>query len=56
MNLDLTEDQTLIRDTVRELCQREFAPQAAKWDRDDAIPASAIAKVAEIGLLGMNVP
>ena len=56
MNLDLTEDQTLIRDTVRELCQREFAPQAAKWDRDDAIPPSAISKVAEIGLLGMNVP
>jgi alkylation response protein AidB-like acyl-CoA dehydrogenase len=56
MNLDLTEDQTLIRDTVRELCQREFAPQAANWDRDDAVPPSAIAKIAEIGLLGMNVP
>jgi alkylation response protein AidB-like acyl-CoA dehydrogenase len=56
MNLDLTDDQVLIRDTVRELCRSEFAPQAAKWDRDDAIPASAIAKVAEIGLLGMNVP
>ena len=56
MNLDLTDDQTLIRDTVRELCREEFAPQAAKWDRDDAIPPSAIAKIAEIGLLGMNVP
>ena len=56
MNLDLTEDQALIRDTVRELCRREFASQAAKWDRDDAIPSSAIAKLAEIGLLGMNIP
>jgi len=56
MNLDLTEDQALIRDTVRELCEREFAPQAANWDRDDAVPPSAIAKIAEIGLLGMNVP
>ena len=56
MNLDLTEDQVLIRDVVRELCRGEFAPQAAKWDRDDAIPSSAIAKLAEIGLLGMNVP
>ncbi|HXJ69752.1 MAG TPA: acyl-CoA dehydrogenase family protein [Verrucomicrobiae bacterium] len=56
MNLDLTEDQTLIRDTVRELCEREFAPQAANWDRDDAVPPAAIAKIAEIGLLGMNVP
>ena len=56
MNLDLTEDQTAIRDAVRALCRGEFAPQAAKWDRDDAIPPAAIAKLAEMGLLGMNIP
>ena len=56
MNLDLTEDQCQIRDAVRGLCRGEFASQAAKWDRDDAIPPAAIAKLAEIGLLGMNVP
>jgi hypothetical protein len=56
MNLDLTEDQVAIRDAVRELCRGEFASQAAKWDRDDAIPPAAIAKLAEMGLLGMNIP
>src|SRR5262245_28158062 len=56
MNLDLTEDQTQIREAVRDLCRGEFVSQAAKWDRDDAVPASAIAKLAEIGLLGMNIP
>jgi butyryl-CoA dehydrogenase len=56
MQLDLTEEQVLIRDAVRALCRGEFAPQAAKWDRDDAVPPSAIAKLAEMGLLGMNVP
>jgi alkylation response protein AidB-like acyl-CoA dehydrogenase len=56
MNLDLTEDQILIRDAVRELCRGEFAAQAAYWDRDDAIPPSAIAKLAEMGLLGMSIP
>ena len=56
MNLDLTEDQILIRDDVRDLCQGEFASQAAKWDQDDAIPPSAIAKIAEMGLLGMSIP
>jgi alkylation response protein AidB-like acyl-CoA dehydrogenase len=56
MNLDLTEDQVQIRDAVRELCQGEFAAQAAKWDQDDAIPQSAIAKLAEMGLLGMSIP
>ena len=56
MNFDLTEDQVQIRDAVRELCRGEFASQAAKWDQADAIPPSAIAKLAEMGLLGMNVP
>jgi len=56
MNLDLSEEQVLIRDTVRELCQREFGSQAEKWDRDDAFPHSAIQKLAEIGLLGMSIP
>lgn len=56
MNLDLTEDQVLIRDAVRQLCQGEFASQAAKWDQDDAIPPAAIAKLAEMGLLGMSIP
>jgi alkylation response protein AidB-like acyl-CoA dehydrogenase len=56
MNFDLTDDQIQIRDAVRELCRGEFALQAAKWDRDDAIPPSAIAKLADMGLLGMNIP
>ena len=56
MNLDLTEDQVQIRDAVRALCRGEFASQAARWDRDDAIPPSAIEKLAEMGLLGMNIP
>jgi alkylation response protein AidB-like acyl-CoA dehydrogenase len=56
MNLDLTEDQVQIRDAVRELCQAEFGTAAAKWDRDDAIPPAAIHKLAEMGLLGMNIP
>ena len=56
MNLDLTEDQIQIRDAVRDLCRSEFAAQSAQWDRDDAIPPAAIQKLAEMGLLGMNIP
>ncbi len=56
MNLDLTADQILIRDTVRELCEREFAPHAARWDAEAAVPHEAIAKLAEQGFLGMAIP
>jgi len=34
MQLDLTADQQQIREAVRDLCSREFAPHATAWDRD----------------------
>jgi len=55
VQFDLTEDQTLIRDTVRELCAREFAPHAARWDREAAVPHSALDTLAKNGFLGMSI-
>ncbi|HTO91021.1 MAG TPA: acyl-CoA dehydrogenase family protein [Candidatus Sulfotelmatobacter sp.] len=56
MNLDLTEDQISIRDAVVELCQREFAPHAARWDHEGDVPHDAVEKLAAQGFLGMAVP
>uniref|UniRef100_A0A832I2S2 Acyl-CoA dehydrogenase n=1 Tax=Eiseniibacteriota bacterium TaxID=2212470 RepID=A0A832I2S2_UNCEI len=56
MNLDLTEDQIQIRDAVRELCASEFAPHAARWDREADVPHEAIRRLAEQGFLGMGIP
>ena len=56
MNLDLSEEQTQIRDAVRELCQREFASEAERWDRQGIVPRAAVAQLAEQGFLGMAIP
>jgi alkylation response protein AidB-like acyl-CoA dehydrogenase len=56
MNFDLSEDQVQIRDTVRQLCEREFAPQAARWDHEAEVPHAAIERLAQQGFLGMAVP
>jgi alkylation response protein AidB-like acyl-CoA dehydrogenase len=56
MQLDLTEEQRLIRDTVRDLCEREFAPLAARWDREHILPRDAVTRLAEQGFLGMAIP
>ena len=56
MQLDLTEDQIQIRDAVRELCVREFAGEAAGWDRETLVPRAAVARLAEQGFLGMAIP
>ncbi|HTK31023.1 MAG TPA: acyl-CoA dehydrogenase family protein [Candidatus Saccharimonadaceae bacterium] len=56
MQLDLTEDQTAIRDAVRDLCEREFAPHAAEWDQTGDVPHAAVMRLADEGFLGMAVP
>ena len=56
MQLDLSEDQTQIRDAVRDLCAREFVPEAGRWDLEAIVPRSAVAKLAEQGFLGMAIP
>jgi alkylation response protein AidB-like acyl-CoA dehydrogenase len=56
MNLDLSEDQIAVRDAVVELCRREFAPHAARWDQEGSVPHSAVERLAEQGFLGMAIP
>src|SRR5580704_14234260 len=56
MELELTEEQRLIRDTARDFAAREVAPKAAELDRSGRWPAEIVAKMAELGLLGVAIP
>jgi butyryl-CoA dehydrogenase len=56
VRFDLTEEQQLIRDSVKEFVQSEVAPLAADIDRDHRPPLETIPKLAELGLLGIFVP
>jgi alkylation response protein AidB-like acyl-CoA dehydrogenase len=56
MNFDLTEDQLILQKSVRELCDREIAPHAARWDREERFPHEVVAPMAEMGLFGMQIP
>jgi alkylation response protein AidB-like acyl-CoA dehydrogenase len=51
-----SEEQRMIRDSAREFAHQELKPHAAQWDRDGWIADSAIARLGEMGLLGMMVP
>ncbi len=51
-----SEEQRLIRDSAREFALRELKPYAAQWDKDGWIADSAVARLGEVGLLGMMVP
>ena len=51
-----SEEQRMIRDMAREFSQNELAPNAAKWDKEGWIADEVVAKMGELGLLGMVVP
>ena len=56
MNLDLPEEHELLRRTVRELAESEVAPVAAELDRERRFPYEIVARLAELGLMGIPFP
>ncbi len=53
---DLTEEQTMIRDMVREFAVSELAPIAAEIDETHTFPKSSWDKIVELGLPGIPFP
>ena len=56
MNYDLTQEQQLVRDTVREFAESRIAPVAAELDREHRFPYDLVEELAGLGLMGMTVP
>jgi len=56
MDFSLSEEQCLLRDSLREFVLREVLPEAGELDRASLFPARAVRRLAEMGLLGMSIP
>ncbi|MCX7817459.1 MAG: acyl-CoA dehydrogenase family protein [Syntrophales bacterium] len=56
MDFRLTEDQKMLRDTVRRIAETEFAPKAANVDAFEEFPKQNLRLLVENGLLGIQVP
>ncbi len=56
MNFDLNDEQRLFRETVRDFARNEVAPVAGQLDRDHAFPYELVAKMGELGLMGIPFP
>ena len=56
MNIELSEEQRLLRDTCRDFAARELTPNAKRWDREHKFPADAVKKAFELGLGGVAIP
>src|SRR5690606_38565556 len=55
-DIELNEDQRMIRDMARQFAQSELAPRAAEWDKSGWIDDAVVSQMGELGLLGMVVP
>ncbi|MFO0234747.1 MAG: acyl-CoA dehydrogenase family protein [Burkholderiales bacterium] len=52
----LSEELSMIRDSVRAYVAERVAPHAARWDRDGTFPKDALRGLAELGCYGVAVP
>lgn len=52
----LSEQQRLIRDSIRAFAREQLTPHAAAWDRDHTFPREALRGLGDLGVLGMVTP
>jgi alkylation response protein AidB-like acyl-CoA dehydrogenase len=56
MHFELSEEQQMIRQAVREFAEKEIAPRARHVDETGEFPAETFKKMGELGLMGLPFP
>ncbi len=56
MNYELTDEQELVRQTVRDFAVSRVAPVAEELDREERFPYELVGELAELGLMGIPIP
>ncbi|BDH11162.1 acyl-CoA dehydrogenase family protein [Streptomyces hygroscopicus] len=56
MNLELSAEQTAVRQLAEDFADREITPHATAWDRAEQVDRGIVKKLGELGFLGLTVP
>ncbi|MGE0461138.1 MAG: acyl-CoA dehydrogenase [Vicinamibacterales bacterium] len=56
MSFCLSEEQELLRRSVREFAETEIRPHVMEWDNGQHFPLGLLPKLAELGLMGIQFP
>ena len=51
----LTEEERLVRDTIRRFLAEHYLPHVDEWFEEEKFPRELIPRIAELGVLGMNI-
>ncbi|MBI4596302.1 MAG: acyl-CoA dehydrogenase family protein [Candidatus Tectomicrobia bacterium] len=56
IDFSFSSEQELIRDTAHRFAQKELLPKYGYWDKHNEFPAHLVAKMADLGFMGMTIP
>jgi len=56
MDFELSEELLALQDVARRFAAEHIAPHARTWDREADIPRGVVAKLAELGFMGIFIP
>jgi alkylation response protein AidB-like acyl-CoA dehydrogenase len=56
MDIRLSDEQRMLREMLRDFAEREMAPVVPGLERRGEYPAGIVAKLGELGILGMTIP
>jgi len=56
MNFDLSENELMIKQMVKDFAEKEIRPNIMKWDESQEFPVDLFKKAGELGLMGVLVP
>lgn len=56
MNFELTKEQLMIQEMVRDFAEKEIKPYAREHDENSTFPIETFKKMGELGLLGIPFP
>jgi alkylation response protein AidB-like acyl-CoA dehydrogenase len=55
-DFDLTEEQRMVRSTVREFAEKEILPHVERYEREERYPLELIAKLVPLGFIAPMIP
>lgn len=56
MDFNFSEEQNMLRKTVRDYVDKEIMPHISDWDRNGEFPTSLLKDLADLGLMGVCIP
>src|SRR4249920_969525 len=56
MDVRLSDEQELLRSSIREFAESELRPHVMEWDEAQQFPSELLARFADLGLMGIQFP